>query len=102
MSKNYLDKETSPYLLQHKDNPVHWLPWSEGAFEKAKNENKPTGTIMIVRPLTVNENDLTFYQAQLNSYHILGDTRQSINYGIGKRFLAEDGSSFLGVNSFFK
>ena len=67
----------------------------------AKNENKPTGTIMIVRPLTVNENDLTFYQAQLNSYHILGDTRQSINYGIGKRFLAEDGSSFLGVNSFF-
>jgi len=41
MSKNYLDKETSPYLLQHKDNPVHWLPWSEGAFEKAKNENKP-------------------------------------------------------------
>ena len=41
MSKNYLDIETSPYLLQHKDNPVHWLPWSEGAFEKAKNENKP-------------------------------------------------------------
>ena len=41
MSKNYLDKETSPYLLQHKDNPVHWLPWSERAFEKAKNENKP-------------------------------------------------------------
>ena len=66
----------------------------------AKNENKPTGTIMIVRPLTVNENDLTFYQAQLNSYHILGDTRQSINYGLGKRFLAEDGSSFFGVNSF--
>ena len=56
---------------------------------------------MIVRPLSINENDLTFYQAQLNSYHILGDTRQSINYGIGKRFLAEDGSSFLGVNSFF-
>ena len=66
----------------------------------AKNENKPTGTIMIVRPLTVNENDLTFYQAQLKSYHILGDTRQSINYGIGKRYLAEDGSSFLGINSF--
>jgi hypothetical protein len=55
---------------------------------------------MIVRPLSVNENDLTFYQAQLNSYHVLGDTRQSINYGIGKRFLAEDGSSFFGLNSF--
>ena len=41
MSKNYLDIETSPYLLQHKDNPVHWMPWSEEAFEKAKSENKP-------------------------------------------------------------
>ena len=55
---------------------------------------------MIVRPLSVNENDLTFYQAQLNSYHLLGETRQSINYGIGKRFLSEDGSSFWGLNSF--
>ena len=66
----------------------------------AKNENKPTGTIMIVRPLSINENDLTFYQAQINSYHVLGDTRQSLNYGIGKRFLSEDGSSFWGLNSF--
>ena len=66
----------------------------------AKNENKPTGTIMIVRPLSINENDLTFYQAQINNYLVLGDTRQSINYGIGKRYLAEDGSSFLGINSF--
>ena len=41
MSKNYLDIETSPYLLQHKDNPVHWMPWSEEAFKKAKSENKP-------------------------------------------------------------
>ena len=45
----------------------------------AKNENKPTGTIMIVRPLSINENDLTFYQAQINNYHVLGDTSQSIN-----------------------
>ena len=41
MSKNYLYKETSPYLLQHKDNPVHWFPWSEEAFDKAKSEDKP-------------------------------------------------------------
>jgi len=41
MTKNLLNKETSPYLLQHKDNPVNWYPWSEMAFEKAKNENKP-------------------------------------------------------------
>ncbi len=38
---NYLANETSPYLLQHKDNPVNWYPWGREAFEKAKNENKP-------------------------------------------------------------
>jgi uncharacterized protein YyaL (SSP411 family) len=41
MSKNLLYKETSPYLLQHKDNPVHWYPWGQKAFAKAKTENKP-------------------------------------------------------------
>ena len=41
MTKNLLNKETSPYLLQHKNNPVNWFPWSEEAFEKAQNENKP-------------------------------------------------------------
>ena len=29
---NELAEETSPYLLQHKDNPVHWLPWGEAAL----------------------------------------------------------------------
>lgn len=38
---NRLSKEKSPYLLQHKDNPVDWYPWGEDAFLKAKNENKP-------------------------------------------------------------
>ena len=41
MTENLLDKETSPYLLQHKNNPVHWLPWGEEAFQRAKAENKP-------------------------------------------------------------
>jgi hypothetical protein len=41
MTENLLDRETSPYLLQHKNNPVHWLPWGEEAFERAKAENKP-------------------------------------------------------------
>jgi len=39
--KNQLKNETSPYLLQHADNPVNWYPWCEEAFEKAKKENKP-------------------------------------------------------------
>ena len=38
---NLLAQESSPYLLQHKDNPVHWLPWSPFSFAKAKAENKP-------------------------------------------------------------
>ena len=37
---NELSKSTSPYLLQHKDNPVNWMEWSDRAFKKAKDENK--------------------------------------------------------------
>ncbi len=29
---NHLDKETSPYLLQHTDNPVDWYPWGDEAL----------------------------------------------------------------------
>ena len=38
---NRLAREKSPYLLQHKDNPVDWYPWGAEAFEKAKAEEKP-------------------------------------------------------------
>ena len=38
---NRLSKEKSPYLLQHKDNPVNWYPWGNEAFQKAKAEDKP-------------------------------------------------------------
>ena len=41
MANNYLSKETSPYLLQHKDNPVNWYGWNEDAFIQAEKENKP-------------------------------------------------------------
>ncbi len=41
MPENLLARETSPYLLQHKDNPVHWHPWGPEALERAKAENKP-------------------------------------------------------------
>jgi len=41
MSMNRLAEETSPYLLQHADNPVDWYPWSEEAFAKARAEDKP-------------------------------------------------------------
>ncbi|MFI0514313.1 thioredoxin domain-containing protein [Streptomyces sp. WSLK1-5] len=38
---NRLAHETSPYLLQHADNPVDWWPWSAEAFEEARKTNKP-------------------------------------------------------------
>ncbi len=38
---NRLKDETSPYLLQHADNPVDWYPWCDEAFEIAKREDKP-------------------------------------------------------------
>ena len=38
---NPLVHEKSPYLLQHANNPVAWLPWGEEAFAKARAENKP-------------------------------------------------------------
>lgn len=37
---NQLSNESSPYLLQHAHNPVHWVAWSEDIFEKAKAEDK--------------------------------------------------------------
>ena len=39
--RNHLKDQTSPYLLQHSENPVNWFPWCEEAFTKAKRENKP-------------------------------------------------------------
>ena len=41
MSRNRLADQTSPYLLQHADNPVDWYPWGDEALTKAKRENKP-------------------------------------------------------------
>ncbi len=38
---NRLAEETSPYLLQHKDNPVDWYPWGEEALQRARDENRP-------------------------------------------------------------
>src|SRR6187551_2089337 len=38
---NRLASEASPYLLQHKDNPVDWHPWGTEAFDRARLEDKP-------------------------------------------------------------
>ena len=41
MAVNLLGQETSPYLLQHADNPVHWYPWGKKALNRAVSENMP-------------------------------------------------------------
>lgn len=41
MRENRLGRETSPYLLQHKDNPVHWWAWGPEALAEAKKTDKP-------------------------------------------------------------
>ena len=41
ISRNRLGEETSPYLIQHKDNPVHWQSWGPAALAAAKAEDRP-------------------------------------------------------------
>jgi uncharacterized protein YyaL (SSP411 family) len=41
MTSNLLADETSPYLLQHKDNPVHWRGWGPDALAEAQTQGKP-------------------------------------------------------------
>lgn len=41
LTGNALGGETSPYLLQHKDNPVHWQPWSDAVLAAARALDKP-------------------------------------------------------------
>ncbi|MBN9067746.1 MAG: thioredoxin domain-containing protein [Rhizobiales bacterium] len=40
-AENLLSKEASPYLRQHKDNPVHWRPWSKEALAEAQETGRP-------------------------------------------------------------
>ena len=41
MAENLLRHETSPYLRQHQDNPVHWRPWNQATLAEAADSNKP-------------------------------------------------------------
>ena len=40
-NSNKLSKETSPYLIQHMENPVDWYPWCSDSLKKAKDKKKP-------------------------------------------------------------
>jgi uncharacterized protein YyaL (SSP411 family) len=41
VTENRLANETSPYLRQHADNPVDWMPWGDEAFAQARDRDVP-------------------------------------------------------------
>ena len=49
---NRLAEEKSPYLLQHKHNPVDWRPWGEEAFAEAKGSTSPSFYLSAIRRVT--------------------------------------------------
>ena len=93
-------KSGSNKILQYIEESFPGLGDTEVSFQ-AKHDGKPHGSIMVVRPITIENDRLTFYQAQFNNSFVLGKERQSINAGIGKRILSDDKSYFTGLNGFF-
>jgi len=65
-----------------------------------KKEGKPEYSIMIVRPINIHDDKLSFYQLQISNNYVLGDARQTLNLGYGHRFLSNDKTKFVGVNTF--
>ena len=49
--RNLLAGETSPYLLQHAHNPVHWRPWGAAALAEAKRRRLPDSAVDRLRRL---------------------------------------------------
>ncbi len=65
-----------------------------------KKDGKPEYSIMIVRPISIHDDKLNFYQLQISNNHVLGDARQTLNLGYGHRFLSNDKTKFVGLNTF--
>ena len=54
MSQNHLARETSPYLLQHKDNPVQWWAWGPEALAESKRTGKPILLLNVFKLIGLN------------------------------------------------
>ena len=65
-----------------------------------KKDGKPEYSIMIVRPISIHDDKLNFYQLQISNNYVLGDARRTLNIGYGHRFLSSDKTKFVGVNTF--
>ena len=66
-----------------------------------KNADKTEASIMLLRPLSIQDDNVLFYQGQLSQYYVSGTSRQGLNLGLGYRMLSDDGNSFTGVNAFY-
>ena len=73
--RNRLGEETSPYLLQHKDNPVHWQPWSPDTLAAAKTENKFADLAyrMSGAGMPIIEESVAWIDCDLHAVHEAGD-----------------------------
>ncbi len=65
-----------------------------------KKEGKPEYSIMIVRPINIHDDRLSFYQLQISNNNVQGDARQTLNLGYGHRFLSNDKTKLVGLNTF--
>ena len=65
-----------------------------------KRDAKPEYSKMIVRPISIHDDKLNFYQLQISNNHVLGHARQTLNLGYGHRFLSNDKTKFVGLNTF--
>ena len=65
-----------------------------------KKDGKPEYSIMIVRPISIHDDKLNFYQLQISNSHVVGEARQTLNLGYGHRFLSNDKTKFVGFNTF--
>ena len=57
-------------------------------------------SIMVVRPLEIQDNNILFYQGQISQYDVIQESRLALNLGLGYRMLSDDGSYFTGLNTF--
>ena len=73
---------------------------TEVSLLERNNENTEF-SIMVVRPLDIQDDNVLFYQGQISQYDINKVSRQALNLGLGYRSLSDDGSYFSGVNTFF-
>ncbi len=107
---NRLKFETSPYLLQHAHNPVHWMAWKPEAFAKAQIENKPLLVSIgystchwchvMERESFEDENVASFMNAHFVNIKVDREERPDVDHFLMEACLAITGSGGWPLNCF--